>query len=216
MLQGLVKMLKHNLSTNPMKKILTYLSSIPPFSSNPQALIQVFLSMRYNFVNTEMASFQITELTNDTMRELLIKRKIEAFREHVYSALAILPSTFDVPTQKIAIPLLGVPKKPLSTNPLTLLFIKNCCDLLIQELTPYRSLLSESVCLQLVYCSFRLADCSQNYHHLFMNKIQEAELFSTPQLSAAMGKRRELASKYYWFSRTLFFISFLHSKTIFF
>ncbi|CUS20165.1 LAQU0S01e00452g1_1 [Lachancea quebecensis] len=197
MLQGLVKMLSHNISANPMKKILTFLSSIPPFSSNPQTLIQVFLIMRHKFVCTEMASFQVLETVNDTMRELLVKRKIEAFREHVYSALSVVPSMFDVPTQMITVPLLGSPKKELKTCPLMLQFVESCCDELLKELSPHIELLSDSVCLQLVYCSFRLADCNANYHHLFIDKIQEAGLYSTTQLATAMDKRRELASKYY-------------------
>ncbi|KAM3163988.1 Component of oligomeric Golgi complex 8 [Lachancea thermotolerans] len=197
MMQGLVKMLGHNLSANPMKKILTFLSSIPPFSSSPQTLIQVFLVMRHKFVCTEMASFQVLETANDTMRELLVKRKIEAFREHVYSALSVVPSMFDAPTQMVTIPLLGSPKKELKTCPLMLQFVETCCDALLKELSPHIELLSDSVCLQLVYCSFRLADCNANYHHLFIDKIQEAGLYTTAQLTTAMDKRRELASKYY-------------------
>ncbi|SCV04885.1 LANO_0G13564g1_1 [Lachancea nothofagi CBS 11611] len=203
MLHGLVKMLQQNISANPMKKILMYLLSIPPFSNNPQVLIQVFMSMRHKFVCAEMDSFQITEMSNDTMRELLIKRKIEAFREHVYNALAIIKSQseqFDLKTHespKISIPLLQEPKKPAATNPLTLLFVETCCDALLSSLKPYKTSLSVSVCLQLVYCSFRLADCNPNYHHLFVNKISEAELFSTAELTTAMDKRRELANKYY-------------------
>ncbi|SCU97821.1 LAFA_0G13498g1_1 [Lachancea sp. 'fantastica'] len=205
MLQGLVKMLQQNLSANPIKKILSYLSSIPPFDENPQALVQVFLAMRHKFVCSEMNSFEITELTNDTMRELLVKRKIEAFREHVYNALAILqsqPELFNNDNHhhhkfKISMPLLDEPKKPITTNPLMLLFVEQCCDALIRSLAPQKDSLSVSVCLQLVYCSFRLADCNPNYHHLFIRKIQEANLVSATDLSTAMDKRRELANKYY-------------------
>ncbi|SCU90585.1 LAME_0E09186g1_1 [Lachancea meyersii CBS 8951] len=202
MLQGLVKMLQQNLGANAMKKILTYLASIPPFSANPQALTQVFLTMRYKFVCAEMDSFEITELANDTMRELLVKRKIEAFREHVYNALAILQSQSELfntkhHNVKVGIPLLQESKKPVATNPLTLLYVQKCCDSLIEALKQYKDSLSVSVCLQLVYCSFRLADCNPNYHHLFIKKIHESQLVSPTDLNAAMEKRRELANKYY-------------------
>ncbi|CEP61686.1 Golgi transport complex subunit COG8 LALA0_S03e08526g [Lachancea lanzarotensis] len=205
MLQGLVKMLQQNLSANPIKKILSYLSSISPFSENPQALFQVFLTMRHKFVCSEMNSFEITELTNDTMRELLMKRRIETFREHVYNALSILQSQSDLFNFKqdqyhgfkISMPLLNEPKKPVATNPFMLLFVEKCCDALISSLAPMKDSISVSVCLQLVYCSFRLADCNPNYHHLFIRKMQESHLISAPDLATAMDKRRELANKYY-------------------
>ncbi|SCU98723.1 LADA_0H14972g1_1 [Lachancea dasiensis] len=203
MLQGLVKMLQQNISANPMKKILTYLLSIPPFDTNPQALLQVFLTMRYKFVCAEMDSFSITELANETMGELLVKRKIEAFREHVFNAISILQiqsEAFNLKSYEeasISIPLLGEPRKAIHTNPLILMFVETCCDALIASLRSHQSFLSVSVCLQLVYCSFRLADSNSNYHHLFINKIREAELFSSDELIAAMDKRRELANKYY-------------------
>ncbi|SCV99368.1 LAFE_0A01640g1_1 [Lachancea fermentati] len=197
MLQGLVKLLSTNLSVNAMKKIVTYLSSIPPFSDNRAALLQVFLTMRYQFVCSEIKSYQIDEISTQTITEMLVKRKIEVVREHVYSSLVVFPSMFDLSTEPVVMPLFGEKKPPIATNVSLLVYVEQCTDALLSELLPHKSGLSDSVCLQLVYCAFRLADSNQNYYHLFLNKIWESGAFSLTQLQNAMEKRRELASKYY-------------------
>ena len=55
---------------------------------------------------------------------------------------------------------------------------------------------TDSICLQLVYCSFRLNDLNPNYHNLFLNKILETELFSVEQIVGGIVKRCELASRF--------------------
>lgn len=88
----------------------------------------------------------------------------------------------------------------VKTNPLMLKFVNDCISYLLKELKRFYShdsnVINNSVCLQLVYCSFRLNDLNSNYHHLFLNKIIETQLFSTEQLQSAIAKRTELASKY--------------------
>ena len=89
---------------------------------------------------------------------------------------------------------------PVKTNPLMLKFVNDCISYLLNELKRFHShdsnVINNSVCLQLVYCSFRLNDLNSNYHHLFLNKIIETQLFTTEQLQSAIVKRTELASKY--------------------
>ena len=94
----------------------------------------------------------------------------------------------------------AVTTTPIKTNPLMLKFVNDCISYLLKELKRFHShdsnIINNSVCLQLVYCSFRLNDLNSNYHHLFLNKIIETQLFSTEQLQSAIAKRTELASKY--------------------
>ncbi|KQC41702.1 Component of the conserved oligomeric Golgi complex [Saccharomyces cerevisiae] len=86
----------------------------------------------------------------------------------------------------------------IPTNAVMLQFVDKCITYVLKDLT--RGLnsikLSDSVCLQLVYCSFRLCDLNRNYHHLFLKKINDTSLFTTEQLARAIDKRAELASKY--------------------
>ncbi|SMN18741.1 similar to Saccharomyces cerevisiae YML071C COG8 Component of the conserved oligomeric Golgi complex (Cog1p through Cog8p) [Maudiozyma saulgeensis] len=86
------------------------------------------------------------------------------------------------------------------TNPLMLKFVSDCINFLLKELVHFyeydKNVINNSVCLQLVYCSFRLNDLNGNYHRLFLNKIAETKLFTNEQLQLAIAKRTELASKY--------------------
>ncbi|KAG0666176.1 hypothetical protein C6P45_000278 [Maudiozyma exigua] len=94
----------------------------------------------------------------------------------------------------------SVTTAPIKTNPLMLKFVNDCISYLLKELKRFHShdsnIINNSVCLQLVYCSFRLNDLNSNYHHLFLNKIIETQLFTNEQLQSAIVKRTELASKY--------------------
>lgn len=89
---------------------------------------------------------------------------------------------------------------PVKTNPLMLNFVNDCLNFLLEKLQETHrrdsSIINNSTCLQLVYCSFRLNDLNRNYHHLFLNKILEKSLFTAAQVHAAVVKRTELASKY--------------------
>lgn len=197
MLEGLVKLLRSNLTVNAIKKTVTYLSSVPPFSDNPQALQQVFLTMRYKFIEAEIASYTIDDTTTDTVKEMMLKRKIEVVREHVYGTVSVFTSTFTSQTADVDIPLFEEKSRPVPTSIALLQFVNECSDMLVQELVRYKHHATESVCLQLVYCSFRLSDNNVNFHHLFINKLWENSVFSKAQLQSAMEKRKELASKYY-------------------
>lgn len=90
--------------------------------------------------------------------------------------------------------------KSIPTNPLMLKFVSDCISVLLKELVNFheynKNIINNSVCLQLVYCSFRLNDLNVNYHRLFLNKIAETKLFTNDQLQSAIVKRTELASKY--------------------
>lgn len=299
MLTGLVKLLSTNVTVNSLKKILKYLASIPPFDdkNNNSSLLQVFLSMRYIFIQGDIASYSLEiDPPNESLLEMMVKRKIEVLREYTYNSLNIFSTTFQVTTEPLSIPLLldtqQVPKledlklgepnleepaqeepaqeepaqqkqaqeeqgqteqtqtelhvkeqepstgeevtkaeiteigshtpvipeahtdaetkdtegpiktKTISlttaTNHLMLQFVNECLEYLLKELTDahLQNKLSNSVCLQLVYCSFRLRDLNPNYHNMFMNKLQQANLFMPDQISHAITKRSELASRY--------------------
>ncbi|CCH61523.1 hypothetical protein TBLA_0E04710 [Henningerozyma blattae CBS 6284] len=374
MLNGLVKLLSTNISINSLKKILKYLSSIPPFDDkDTSSLLQVFLAMRFNFIQKEISSFSLdTNPSNETLMEIMIKRKIEVLREHTYTSLNIFPTTFTSIKEDVYIPLkkeldINIPiednkpnetvategattegattessttehaitkndtaenattehattesdalenatfednkgatensakkaetdelqstdedtstpikqghvkqdtssnndaieeskdqkdlitkendskslyeskkdgkitteeeksvikekeslveitmhpkepkpieprrntltstEKKIPTNPFMLQFVNECIGFLLKDLTSAKldTPLTESVYLQLIYCSFRLRDLNVNYHRLFLNKLGETKLFTTSQIRNAIQKRYELASKY--------------------
>lgn len=278
MLSGLVKLLSTNVSVNSLKKILKYLNSIPPFDGKTnKPLLNIFLAMRYKFITGEIASYSLDiESSNESLIEIMVKRKVEVLREHVYMSLNIFIKNFLYDTSDLGIPFpeeleagasttsatdkekggmtekreIEQEKKPeedkaeeetdekaeakaeeeveaeaeedvntkveaascespnkmppskrvnkIPTNAIMLQFVDRCVTYLLNDLI--RDLggirLSDSVCLQLVYCSFRLSDLNRNYHHLFLNKISNTSLFSTGQLTQAINKRAELATKY--------------------
>ncbi|CAI4668895.1 BAQ_1a_G0039700.mRNA.1.CDS.1 [Saccharomyces cerevisiae] len=338
MLSGLVKLLSTNVSVNSLKKILQYLNSIPPFDGKTnKSLLSVFLAMRYKFITDEIASYPLdVESSNESLIEMMVKRKIEVLREHVYMSLNVFLKSFLYDTNDLEIPfpeelestVLRIngtneekeieekeketkkeeyqkqdsvanneedvtenksiedvqeevqgkvegeddgaerkteneienetvnktedkaekgkeeeeinkvevtpeepnksidnkaekeeeeinkvevtPEEPskkirtskrenkIPTNAVMLQFVDKCITYVLKDLT--RGLnsikLSDSVCLQLVYCSFRLCDLNRNYHHLFLKKINDTSLFTTEQLARAIDKRAELASKY--------------------
>lgn len=280
MLTGLVKLLSTNLTMNSLKKILQYLSAIPPFSENDKtSLLTVYLSMRLKFIQNQIALYSLDSENSDAMVEISVKRQIEVVREHIYMSLNVYAKTFDVSKNPIRIPLaigestneniedslqetledrneseqnktenhikecpdLSIDnvkeqedekqkeknenitpdseedkrpndqalreekaeitgEKHIDTNPLMLNFVNDCITYLLTELTHvYKqdsNAVNNSTCLQLVYCSFRLNDLNSNYQHLLLNKIAETKLFTTAQLTAAIERRTELASKY--------------------
>ncbi|AGO12492.1 AaceriAER147Wp [[Ashbya] aceris (nom. inval.)] len=197
MLQGLSRLLTTNLTINAMKKITDYLASIDPFQDAPSALQQLFLSARFRFIANEIDSYAAAPDVSDAVREMLLKRKIECVREHVYGNLVVFNSRFVPDTRPIAIALFGAPAAPLPTSPLLLHFVDRCCSHLVQQLPAHMPFVApDSVCLQLVYCSFRLADLNPNFHHLFMNALLASGAFSRAELDAALAKRLELVATY--------------------
>ncbi|CAI5134727.1 ANM_HP_G0226310.mRNA.1.CDS.1 [Saccharomyces cerevisiae] len=319
MLSGLVKLLSTNVSVNSLKKILQYLNSIPPFDGKTnKSLLSVFLAMRYKFITDEIASYPLdVESSNESLIEMMVKRKIEVLREHVYMSLNVFLKSFLYDTNDLEIPfpeelestVLRIngtneeketkkeeyqkqdsvanneedltenksiedvqeevqgkvegeddgaerkteneienetvnktedkaekgkeeevntkdnkaekeeeeinkvevtPEEPskkirtskrenkIPTNAVMLQFVDKCITYVLKDLTRgLKSIkLSDSVCLQLVYCSFRLCDLNRNYHHLFLKKINDTSLFTTEQLARAIDKRAELASKF--------------------
>lgn len=300
---GLVKLLSTNLSVNSIKKILNYLSVIPPFDmKGSNALLNVYLSMRYEFIRNEILSYSLDPHTkmNDSLIEMIIKRKIEVVREHLYSSLNIYSQNFNVESIPITIPLIkditdklvpsgnedmknttlindilndedsgavrenmeeqfveeqsvkdesvkndgekmsstqsnevsendnkeindekakynDVAKKDkedeeveydlipqfqlqtnmMDTNPLMLQMVNKCINCLINEFQNISTeILNNSICLQLIYCSFRLNDLNINYHYCFLNRLFESGLFTVDQIVQAIKKRTELASRY--------------------
>ncbi|CDO92224.1 unnamed protein product [Kluyveromyces dobzhanskii CBS 2104] len=207
MLNGLVRLLATNLTLSSMRKILSYLEALAPFDTNPSALQQLLLTMRYKFVTEEIDSYRIVDTTGNSVKEMLIKRKIECIREHVYGTISIFNSLFTSETKSMYIAV-ALPESEessitdssansnIETSLPLLKFINECTNFLIHQLEDHTPYLTESVCLQLVYCSFRLADANQNFHHLFINKLLESKLFTKEALSAAITKRVELATRY--------------------
>lgn len=201
MLNGLVRLLATNLTLSSMKKILSYLEALEPFDTNPSALQQLLLTMRYKFVTEEIDSYRIVDTTANSVKEMLIKRKIECVREYVYGTISVFNSLFKSESKLIHIELLlddttSKTAHDFETSLALLKFINECTNFLISQLETHKSHLTESVCLQLVYCSFRLADANQNFHHLFMNKLLESNLFTKDALTSAITKRVELATRY--------------------
>ncbi|XDT06792.1 Dor1-like family [Nakaseomyces glabratus] len=282
MLIGLVNLLSTNVTINSLKKILTYLSAIPPFNEK--------------------------KLFTDSVPvdEMMIKRRIEVLREHMYMSLNIFANLFSCKRIPLSIPLLddlidkevgdsaveteqsteeeitektnqnsqhsneqsteaeeesketseqskesseqskesseqskesseqskegkqdknsseqsnedkesiegkeskeavenmsmsAQQKNTIPTNVPMLEFISNVIQYTLQDMVDEKlhNKISDSVCLQIVYCSFRLLDLNRNFHHLFLNKVCESELFSADQIKRAIRKRSELASKY--------------------
>lgn len=213
MLTGLLKLLSTDLTANSLKKILNYLASIPPFDGKDKSsLLQVYLYMRYNFIQRECSTFPIdVERSNDTLLEMMIKKRIEVLREHTYNSISVFMEHYQFTTVPVAINLdqrlreskLQTDEGPApvaesKTSLLMLQFVNECIGSFLRELSEARlqDKLSDSVCLQLIYCSFRLRDLNHNYHNLFLNKICESKLFNMERLQHAIEKRRELASKY--------------------
>ncbi|CAI4664913.1 CLN_G0040070.mRNA.1.CDS.1 [Saccharomyces cerevisiae] len=106
MLSGLVKLLSTNVSVNSLKKILQYLNSIPPFDGKTnKSLLSVFLAMRYKFITDEIASYPLdVESSNESLIEMMVKRKIEVLREHVYMSLNVFLKSFLYDTNDLEIP----------------------------------------------------------------------------------------------------------------
>ena len=74
-----------------MKKILKYLAAIPPFDNkDSSALLNVFLSVRFRFIQKEVASYSLKiDPPNESLLEMMVKRKIEVLREHIYMSLNV-------------------------------------------------------------------------------------------------------------------------------
>ncbi|QHS75215.1 Golgi transport complex subunit COG8 [Saccharomyces paradoxus] len=106
MLSGLVKLLSTNVSVNSLKKILQYLNSIPPFDGKTnKSLLSVFLAMRYKFITDEIASYSLDiESSNESLIEMMVKRKVEVLREHVYMSLNVFLKSFLYDTSDLEIP----------------------------------------------------------------------------------------------------------------
>lgn len=211
MLTGLVKLLSTNVTINSIKKILNYLAAIPPFDDTESSLLlRVFLYMRVDFIRKEIASYSFsTDPPNNLLIEMMVKRKIEVLREYAFMSLSIFTEIFILKLEPICIELADELKPEdehdnkreettIQTNALILQFVNECVGWLLSDLCDagLQDKLNESVCLQLVYCSFRLHDLNQNYHKLFLNKIYESNLFTASQIKSAIQKRRELASRY--------------------
>lgn len=213
MLTGLVKLLATNLTINSTKKILKYLIAIPPFEEqNNTSLLNVFLRMRLKFIENEISSYSLElDSPNDSLIEMIIKRKIEVIREHLYMSLNAFGKTFDIQTTPVLIPLnprlrlqtslddkrVSYNEKEVETNPLMLQFVNDCVNHLLKELKDVpKSQMTNSICLQLVYCSFRLNDLNCNYHHVFLNQIIEHNIFEITEVTNGITKRYELASTY--------------------
>lgn len=205
MLSGLVELLSTNVTVISLKKIVNYLVSIPPFDvPKKDTLLRVYLHMRFKFIQSQLDRFSIVaNANNDSLAEMMVKRKIEVLREHIHMSISVFIDTIQLETQPLSIPLYQVIAdntnvKPLPTNPFILEFISNCMNCLLQDLIEanLQGKLNESVCLQLVYCSFRLHDMNFNYHSLFLNKIYESDIFTVDSLKNAIEKRRELQIKY--------------------
>ncbi|CAR26641.1 hypothetical protein ZYGR_0H04590 [Zygosaccharomyces rouxii] len=222
MLTGLVKLLSTNVTVNSIKKILNYLAAIPPFDDTESSLLlRVFLYMRFDFIQREIASYSLKmDPPNDSLIEMMVKRKIEVLREYAYMSSSVFTEMFTSHLEPICIKLADELKPeedtktieattttttttrkddtPIETNLLILQFVNQCVSWLLDDLSEagLQGKLNDSVCLQLVYCSFRLHDLNQNYHKLFLNKLHESNLFTASQIKNAIQKRRELASKY--------------------
>lgn len=219
MLTGLVKLLSTNVTVNSIKKILNYLAAIPPFDDTESSLLlRVFLRMRFDFIQRELASYSLKmDPPNDSLIEMMVKRKIEVLREHAYMSSSIFTEMFTSKLEPVCIQLTqelqpqeeeedeektDTTRKndttPIKTNLLILQFLNECINWLLDDLlnAGLQGKLNDSVCLQLVYCSFRLHDLNHNYHNLFMNKLYESNLFTSSQIRNAIQKRRELASRY--------------------
>lgn len=209
MLTGLVRLLSTNLTTNQLKKVLNYLVAIPPFDNKDKScLLQIYLQMRRVFIKQESSAYSLVqERSNDALREMMVKRKIEVLREHLHMSLSVFAEHYETKLVPLQIPLNSrlleseystEDDKQIPTSPFALRFINDCADDFLQELlnAHLQHTLSDSVCLQLIYCSFRLRDLNHNYHSLFLNKVCESDLFDLQQLADAVDKRRELASKY--------------------
>ncbi|CCF59813.1 hypothetical protein KAFR_0I00320 [Kazachstania africana CBS 2517] len=205
---GLIKLLSSNLTLNSIKKILNYLICIPPFSENSSsnsALLNVYLKMRLKFIQNEISSYS-TDIddSNTSLYEMMIKRKIEVIREHIFMSLNVYEKSFTIETQPLLIPLqlerVQRKDKPRETNPLMLKFVNDSITYLLNELKIEKEEKmkeqSNSVCLQLIYCSFRLSDLNTNYHNLFINQIIEFKIFTVEQVVNAIQKRSELATTY--------------------
>lgn len=209
MLAGLVKLLSTNVNVNSLKKILNYLICIPPFDGNDKSsLLQVFLHMRFIFIQREISSYSLDiERPNESLLEMMVKKQIEVLREYTHMSMSVFMEMLQCTKEPISIPLNKdlTPQQQetsketsIETNPLMLHFTNECIRWLLKDLCDAKleGKLSDSVCLQLVYCSFRLHDLNANYHHLFLNRIHESKIFTVEQLKHAIEKRRELASKY--------------------
>lgn len=107
MLTGLVKLLSTNLTVNSIKKVLYYLMAIPPFDEKgSDALLNIYLSMRYKFISNEIASYSLdNSQLNESLLEMTIKRKIEVVREHLYSSLNTYSYNFNIESSKFILPL---------------------------------------------------------------------------------------------------------------
>lgn len=226
MLTGLVKLLSTNVTVNSIKKILNYLAAIPPFDDMESSLLlRVFLYMRFDFIQREIASYSLKmDPPNDSLIEMIVKRKIEVLREYAYMSSGVFTEMFASHSEPVCIKLATeltpeedrqstddttddttaatatIPKRdaPVETNLLILQFVNECVSWLLNDLSQagLQGKLNDSVCLQLVYCSFRLHDLNQNYHKLFLNKLYESKLFTASQIKTAIHKRKELASRY--------------------
>ncbi|EJS42516.1 cog8p [Saccharomyces arboricola H-6] len=106
MSSGLVKLLSTNVSVNSLKKILKYLNSIPPFDGKTnKSLLSIFLAMRYKFITEEVASYSLDiESSNKSLVEMMVKRKVEVLREHVYMSLNVFVKNFLYDTSDLEIP----------------------------------------------------------------------------------------------------------------
>ena len=180
--------------------------------------------MSYSIDNSSSSSSTSSESSSGSLLEIAIKRQIEVIREHIYMSLNTFMKSNEVNLTPISIPINPTflqteiitnanDNKPFefhnSQTPTSLpmlQFVNRCLSFLLSQIkrqikqnkrdaSPSKTN-TDSICLQLVYCSFRLNDLNPNYHNLFLNKILETELFSVEQIVGGIVKRCELASRF--------------------
>ena len=182
--------------------------------------------MSYSVDNSSSSSSSTSsEPSSESLLEVVIKRQIEVIREHIYMSLNTFMKSNEVNLTPILIPINkaflqteiitnasdGKPffefhNSQTPTSLPMLQFVNRCLSFLLSQIksqikqnkqgsSPTRTN-TDSICLQLVYCSFRLNDLNPNYHNLFLNKILETELFSVEQIVGGIVKRCELASRF--------------------
>ena len=181
--------------------------------------------MSYSIDNSSSSSSSTSsESSSGSSLEIAIKSQIEVIREHIYMSLTTFMKSNEVNLTPISIPINHTllqteiitnanDNKPFefhnSQTPTSLpmlQFVNRCLSFLLSQIkrqikqnkrdaSPSKTN-TDSICLQLVYCSFRLNDLNPNYHNLFLNKILETELFSVEQIIGGIVKRCELASRF--------------------
>lgn len=223
MVHGLVNLFNSNLGVNSIKKTLQFLNSIPPFKNNRNnnTLLTVYLQMRTKFIINEIENYSVSSDSaagrmadtknpnlSESLVEITIKKQIEIVREHLYNTISVFMKNFHLDEPKLLIPLDDTLREqlllidpdwnfntePVRTNPVILQHVSLVIESLLNQFPKHD--ISQSICLQLVYCSFRFNDLNSNFHALFLNKIVQSRLSTAQDLAAAIKKRLDLASRY--------------------